>query len=276
MLRWASGMSDQTQACQYEPDPQTRQFYLHALSLMDESGARYVVGGGYAMACYTGIIRQTKDLDVFVKREDRDRVLEVFAGAGYETDLHWPHFLAKAITQDAFVDILYGSANGLCTVDDAMLAHPVREDVLGRSAPLCPVEEMIWSKAFVQSRDRFDAADIMHLIRARAESIDWKRLRNRFRNGHERVLLTHLLMFGYVYPSERQRIPFDLIEELFAAVKDEPPEKRKVCRGTFLSNDQYLYDVVKWGYVDARMKPEGPLTFNEIASISPTEISLPR
>jgi hypothetical protein len=266
-------MSDQTHACEYEPDPRTRQFYLHALSLMDQSGVRYVVGGGYAMACYTGIIRHTKDLDVFVKRQDRDRVLEVFAGAGYETELHWPHFLAKAINQDAFVDILYGSANGLCTVDDAMLAHPVREDVLGRSAPLCPVEEMIWSKAFVQSRDRFDGADIMHLIRARAESLDWKRLRNRFRNGQERVLLTHLLMFGYVYPSERQRVPFDVIEELFAAVKEERPEERKVCRGTFLSNDQYLFDVAKWGYADARLKPHGPLTFEEIASISPTDVA---
>lgn len=265
-------MSEQTHACQYEPDPKTRDFYLHALALMDESGAPYVVGGGYAMACYTGIIRHTKDLDVFVKREDRDRVLSVFAGAGYETELHWPHFLAKTITEDAFVDILYSSANGLCPVDDAMLARPVHEEVLGRSAPLCPIEEMIWSKAFVQSRDRFDAADIMHLIRARAESIDWQHLCSRFRGGHERVLLTHLLMFGYVYPSERQRVPQAVIDELFATAKGEPLERQKLCRGTFLSNDQYLFDVAKWGYADARMKPEGPLTFKEIASISPTEV----
>lgn len=266
-------MSDQTHACEYEPDPKTREFYLHALALMDQSGVRYAVGGGYAMACYTGIIRHTKDLDVFVKREDRDRVLTVFARAGYQTTLHWPHFLAKAITQDAFVDILYASANGLCQVDDAMLDRPVEEEVLGRRAPLCPVEEMIWSKAFVESRDRFDAADIMHLIRARAESIDWRRLRNRFRGGHERVLLSHRVMFGYVYPSERDRVPQDVIDELFAAARDEPRETRKVCRGTFLSNDQYLFDVAKWGYADARLKPEGPLTFKEIASISPTEVS---
>ena len=266
-------MSEQTHACHYEPDPKTRDFYLHALALMDESRVRYVVGGGYAMACYTGIIRHTKDLDVFVKREDRDRVLRVFAMAGYQTSLHWPHFLAKAIMQDAFVDILYASANGLCQVDDAMLERPVEEDVLGRRAPLCPVEEMIRSKAFVESRDRFDAADIMHLIRARAESIDWRRLRNRFRGGHERVLLSHLVMFGYVYPSERDRVPQELIDELFAAARDEPRETRKVCRGTFLSNDQYLFDVAKWGYADARLQPNGPLTFREIASISPTEIS---
>lgn len=224
------------------------------------------------MACYTGIIRHTKDLDVFVKREDRDRVLKVFANAGHKTELHWPHFLAKAITKNAFVDILYSSANGLCLVDDAMLQRPVHEDVLGRSAPLCPVEEMIWSKAFVESRDRLDAADIMHLIRARAESIDWEHLRERFRGGHERVLLSHLLMFGYVYPSERSRVPQAVIDDLFAAARNEPAENRKVCRGTFLSNDQYLFDVAKWGYADARMKPEGPLTFKEIASISPTEI----
>ena len=265
-------MTEQTHACLFEPDPKTRDFYLHALDLMDHSGARYVVGGGYAMACYTGIIRHTKDLDVFIKRADRDRVLAVFAKAGYETELHWPHFLAKAMTEDAFVDILYSSANGLCVVDDAMLERPVDEEVLGRRAPLCPIEEMIWSKAFVQSRDRFDAADIMHLIRARAETIDWQRLRRRFRNGHERVLLSHLVLFGYVYPAERDRVPFAVIDELFAAARDEPREERRVCRGTFLSNDQYLFDVGKWGYADARLKPEGPLSFEEIASISPTEI----
>jgi hypothetical protein len=79
-------------------------------------------------------------------------------------------------------------------------------------------------------------------------------------------------MFGYIYPSERDRVPQEVIDELFAVTRDEPREQRKICRGTLLSNDQYLFDVAKWGYADARLKPEGPLTFKEIASISPTEV----
>jgi hypothetical protein len=34
-----------------------------------------------------------------------------------------------------------------------------------------------------------------------------------------------------------------------------------------------LFDVAKWGYADARLKPQGPLTFEEIASISPTDVA---
>lgn len=263
-------MPPQTHTCSYEPEPKIREFYLHSLDLMEQSGVAYVVAGGYAMSCYTGIVRHTKDLDVFVKRKDRDHVLDVFAKAGYRTEITWPHFLAKAVTEDAFVDILYSSANGLCPVDDAMLANALREEVLGRYAPLCPVEEMIWSKAFVASRDRFDGADVMHLIRAQGERIDWKRLRGRFL-GHERVLLAHLLLFGYVYPEEKGVIPGKVINELLAATKDEPEPDEKLCRGTFLSNDQYIYDVSRWGYIDARLKPRGPLTPEEIATISPTE-----
>jgi hypothetical protein len=263
-------MAPQTQPSQYEPERGVREFYLHSMDLMDQSDVPYVVGGGYAMACYTGIARHTKDLDVFIRREHRDHVLEVFVKAGYRTELTWPHFLCKALMGDTFVDILYSSANGLCPVDDEFLANPVNEEVLGRVAPLCPVAEMIWSKAFVQSRDRFDGADVMHLIRAQSERIDWKRLRMRF-TGHERVLLAHLIQFGYVYPSEKEKVPEWIVSELMSAIRNEPTVREKLCRGTFLSNDLYVYDVTRWGYIDARLTPHGPLTPEEIATISPTQ-----
>ncbi|HSU68073.1 MAG TPA: hypothetical protein VLJ39_14445 [Tepidisphaeraceae bacterium] len=264
-------MAAPTQTAVYDPGQSVRDFYLHSLELMDRSGAPYVVGGGYAMACYTGIVRPTKDLDVFIKRENAGKVLGVFAEAGYRTERTWPHFLVKAIAPDgAFVDLLYSSANGLCEVDDAMLARPVHQDMLGRVAPLCPVEDMIWSKAFVASRDRFDGADIMHLILSQSERIDWKRLRNRFR-GHERVLLAHLIMFDYVYPAERSRVPRRIISELMSAARNEPAADEPICRGTFLSNNQYVFDVTRRGYRDARLAPGGPMTPDEVATISPIE-----
>ena len=249
-------------------EPKVRDFYLHSLELLDRSKVPYVVGGGYAMACYTGIIRHTKDLDVFIKPRDLDRVLDVFRAAGHRTERTWPHFLAKALEGESFVDILYNSSNGLCPVDDAFFDNAVAAEVLGRGVRLCPVEEMIWTKAFVQSRDRFDGADIQHLVRARAQLLDWPRLRGRFR-GHEQVLLGHLVLFSYIYPAEHDGVPGELIDELLASARSQPETDQRICRGTFLSNDQYLFDVTVWGYKDARLKPLGPLTMEQIATISP-------
>src|SRR2546421_12966413 len=65
----------QLQATPIDPDLQTQRFYINALRILDRAELPYVVGGGYAMAYYTGIRRNTKDLDIFIKESDRDRCL---------------------------------------------------------------------------------------------------------------------------------------------------------------------------------------------------------
>jgi hypothetical protein len=45
--------------------------------------------------------------------------------------------------------------------------------VLGVPVRLCPPEEIIWSKAFIMERERYDGADISHLIRACQGRLDW-------------------------------------------------------------------------------------------------------
>src|SRR4051812_47701965 len=160
----------------HEPPRETHDFYLHCLDLLDQSKIPYVVGGGYAMTFYTGIERHTKDLDVFVRPVDRDRTLNVLSKGGYRTEVWWPHFLAKALHGDAFIDVLYNSGNGLCPVDDEWFQHIVPGEVLGHPAPMSPPEEMLWMKSFVMERDRFDGPDVAHLILARGADMDWSRL----------------------------------------------------------------------------------------------------
>lgn len=256
-------MSNKLHAHPTLPEPETCEFYRHVMEIMDREEVPYVVGGGYAVAYYTGIQRHTKDLDLFIRPEDRDRALEALEGAGYRIDLIWPHFLVKALHGDDFVDLLYNSGNGLCQVDDDWIKNGTKAEVLGRPALLCPPEEQLWSKAFVQDRDRFDGADVAHLIHCCGQNFDWRRLLRRF-SAHERVLLGHLHFFSYVYPSERDRVPPWVFEELRQRTENEPPANARVCRGTFLSRDQYDADVRDWGYADARIKPIGPLTPKEI------------
>jgi len=248
------------------PDRKTRDFYVDALRTLDENKLGYLVGGGYAMAHYTGIARNTKDLDIFIRPRDRDRCLKILADAGYKTEFFYPFWISKAIEGDAFIDILYNSGNGLSPVDDEWFEHATPNDVHGYPTRLVPPEEQIWSKAFVQDRDRFDGADVNHLILGCGRSMDWDRLLRRFK-GHERVLFAHVLLFGYAYPSERDRVPVSVIARLESAIRTEPQEQEKMCNGPFLAQKGYGTALHDWGYIDGRLKPRGPLTAQEIAQL---------
>ena len=84
---------------------------------------------------------------------------------------------------------------------------------------------------------------------------------------HGRVLLSHLILFGYVYPGERDRAPPWVLRELTDRVLNEPPEAAPagpVCQGTLLSPTQYQIDVDTWGHRDARLQPHGTMTPDQV------------
>jgi hypothetical protein len=226
-----------------------------------------MVGGAYALERYTGITRHTKDLDLFVRRADCASVLEVFEAAGYQTEILFPHWLAKAHNPPYFVDIIYSGGNGVTTVDNAWFEHAIDDEVFGVEVKLCPTEEMIWSKAFVQERERFDGADVAHLLRAQAPRLDWHRLVARF-GPHWRVLLSHLVLFGFIYPDQRTLIPSAVMSDLMQRLEREVvtmPHATDICQGTILSREQYLDDLEREGLHDARLKPSGNVTSEEVA-----------
>ena len=246
--------------------PETLAFYRRALHLLEGSGIRFLVGGAYALQRYTGIVRHTKDFDVFVRPADCRRVLDTFAAAGYRTELTFPHWLGKVYGGDDFIDVIFSSGNGVATVDDGWFEHAVDEDVFGEAVKLCPVEETIWSKGYVLERERYDGADIAHLLRARGRDLDWRRLLGRY-GRHWRVLLSHLVLFGFIYPSDRDAVPAWVLEELTGRLLREtkaPPPARKVCQGTLISREQYLTDLEEWGYEDARLRPGGPMSPGDV------------
>lgn len=245
----------------------TREFYLRTLAILNGAGIPYLLGGAYSLAHFAGIERHTKDLDLFVKPSDRDRVLGVLADAGYRTEVPFPHWLGKAYEADGddFIDVIYRSGNGIAEVDDGWFAHAVEGTALGVPARLCPAEEIIWSKGFVMERERFDGADIAHLIRARGREFDWDRLLRRF-GPHWRVLLAHLTLFGYIFPRDRDAIPARVMTDLTDRLRSEadaPAPDDPACQGTFLSRSQYLVDLGR-GYQDARIKPRGVMSAEDV------------
>lgn len=240
----------------------SQSFYRRAVRILDDAGVPFLVGGAYALAQHTGIVRHTKDFDVFVRPGDCPRALRAFGAAGFRTELTFSHWLGKAFFGDEFVDLIFSSGNGVAKVDDLWFEHAAPARFLEMDIRVCPAEEMIWSKGYVVERERFDGADINHLLRARGPSLDWERLLRRF-GPHWRVLLSHLVLFGFVYPSDRDAVPAWVMQELtrrLQAETDGPAAARRVCQGTLLSRIQYVIDLDQWGYTDARLDAESGMS----------------
>lgn len=239
-------------------------FYIDALRKLLGTNIPFVVGGAFAYSHYSNVPRNTKDIDVFVKPEDCPRVLEAFAGMGYDTEMPFPHWLGKIHRGEHFMDVIFNSGNGVARVDDLWFDHAPRTNVLGLIVRISPVEEMLWSKAFIQERERFDGGDVMHLLRETGPSLDWPRLLMRF-GDYWRVLLAHLIMFGFVYPDKRQNIPTWVMDELLRRLSVSRPNLQSdVCYGTMLSREQYQFDLDRLKYRDAREAPDGPMTREQI------------
>jgi hypothetical protein len=248
------------------PSQHASEFYKRVIQILQGGGIDFLVGGAFAFVRFTGIGRNTKDLDLFIRRSDWDRVTDMLAEVGITTELTFPHWLGKAFggrEREFFVDLIFSGGNGVAEVDDEWFANAPRDESLGFPIRLMPVEELIWSKAFLMERERFDGADVLHLIRARQNDLDLPRLLSRF-GEHWRVLLSHLVLFPYVYPNEPA--PQAVIDELLERARTEPQadEGIRLCRGPLLSRAQYLVDVERWNYVDARQVPLGTMTPEEI------------
>jgi len=250
-----------------ELDPTSTSFYRHVLESLNSAGVPFLVGGAFAFACFTGIRRNTKDLDLFIRRGDYERIEDALRRAGYCTILTHPHWLAKIHAGDDFVDLIFNSGNGIAPVDDGWFQHAESAHVLGVPVRIAPAEETLWSKAFIMERERYDGADVAHLLKAQAHDLDWQRLLRRF-GPQWRVLLSHVVLFGFVYPGERSLVPGwvmdTLLDRLRQETRQEPPQGR-LCGGTLLSREQYLEDVEQQGYEDARMTSASTMTPKDVA-----------
>jgi hypothetical protein len=232
-----------------------QEIYARATRVLSQAGVPFLVGGGFAVAQYTPIDRNAKDFDIFMRPQHLRAAFSVLKREGFRVVLPYPHWLGKALIGDVFIDVIFSSGNGVALVDDDWFAHATTAEVFGQQLSICPAEEVIWSKAFICERERFDGADVLHLIRDCGPQLDWTRLLRRF-GSHWRVLLSHLVMFGFAYPGERDHVPPWVMEQLIKQLTaDQAPEEGAagVCRGTLLSREQYLVDLERLGYIDGRL-----------------------
>jgi hypothetical protein len=241
---------------------------LHRRSVVALQGADipFLIGGAYVVQVYAGVSRNTKDFDLYLRPEHVDLALDALKRAGYKTKKTFPHWLAKAGRGRDYVDLIFRAGNGLCEVDDSWFERAHSHEFLGSEVKLCAPEEMIWMKAYIMERERFDGADIAHIFQSCAEKLDWSHLVHRF-GPDWRVLLSHLVLFGYIYPGERDKIPAAIMDDLIARLQSEKRTAGadRICRGTLLSRKQYLLDIQERGFRDARLQQRVHMNAKDIA-----------
>ena len=213
-----------------------------------------MVGGAYALRTHTGLWRDTKDLDLFLRKDRIHEALALLARSGFRTELTDPLWIGKAFSGPYYIDLIFSSGNGIGVVDEHWARRADRAQVLGQEALIVPAEEMIWQKAFIQERERFDGADIHHLLRCKGARLDWNHLLSRF-EPHWHVLYVHLITFRFAFPSHKDQVPGWVMRKLAARLaleEEEPVAAQSICRGSLLSRQQYLHELNSLGYRDAR------------------------
>jgi hypothetical protein len=226
-------------------------FYKEALEMLVASDCQFMLGGAFAMFQYTGIFRDTKDLDIFCKSSEYPRLLKYFADKGYRTEVTDARWLAKVFHGDYFIDIIFDTVNNICTVDDSWYERATLGEFASVPVKFIPVEELIWCKIYVQNRERNDNADVNHILLKYGKNVNWEILFQRL-DTHWHLLLAQLLIFQFVYPSEyRDIIPKSLFDELIRRANEQydlPPPIERVCRGPLIDQTQYEVDVKEWNY----------------------------
>lgn len=231
-------------------DEVTEAFYNQVLQVILKTKFPFLIGGTYAVAFYTGIRRETKDLDIFCKAGDYIKILSAAKEAGLKTEVTDARWIAKIYSGKFHVDLIFGTAAGTWHVDDNWFKNIQTTQLFGIKVKITPPEELIWSKVYYQDRRHYDGADVNHMILKLGNKLDWKRILSHM-EPHWEILLAQIINYRFVYPSERHQIPKWLINELLIRLQAQintPEPKQKVSLGRILSRTQYEIDTKEWGF----------------------------
>ncbi len=226
--------------------PEQEDLFREVLLLLNEQRVPYVVSGAFALHEHTGIWRDTKDLDIFLPPDQVAPVLEMLESRNFQTEICDPVWLCKIRRGDYFVDLISGMSNAVIRVDQSWIDRSFDSEVLGIPTKVLAPEELIASKVFVAFRERFDGADIAHIVYAAGTTMDWSRLLSLV-GDHWQMLLWSLVLFHYIYPASTA-VPMLVWDELLTKFRAdiENPDSGAKFRGSLIDEKMFSIDVLEW------------------------------
>jgi len=225
--------------------------FRDALCALNTAHVPYVVTGAFALALHTGIWHPTKDLDIALTHSSTAGALATLRQAGFQTEVLDPVWLGKAYREDFFVDLIFGMSNGVLVVRDSWIERSYPGQVADVDTRILAPEELLVSKLFVARRDRYDGADVVHLLYKLGEQLDWLYVLDLL-GEHWQLLLLALTLFAYVYPANTDIIPRAVWTNLTGRLQQTvlEPKPPRVFRGTLIDPDLFKIDVSEWGFED--------------------------
>ncbi len=222
--------------------------FRETLMVLNRGRVPYVVAGAFALQAHTGIWRPTKDLDLFLTPYDMPAALRCLTRQGFRCQVKDPVWLHKAHRNGFFIDLITGMSNGVITVDRSWIDNSRPAMVLDVRARVLAAEELLASKLFILRRERFDGADIAHIIFGGRGNLDWERVLV-LAGEHWEILLLALVLYRYVYPAYSQYVPAWVWQRLLVRFSNELTNRNPSAkfRGSLVDDKMFAIDVAEWG-----------------------------
>jgi len=180
--------------------------------VLDEAAVRripFAIGGAFAVATYTGCWRNTKDLDLYVLPQHKDRMIEMLGDLGladyFPVQAYDRWWIYRATRDNTIVDIIWAMANHRAQIDDLWMSGP-EVTLNGRRVRSLPAEALLWDKLYIMQRDRCDWPDVLNLLYSAGPDINWAYLLTRI--GEDMPLLAGALsVFRWLSPGRAGEFP---------------------------------------------------------------------
>jgi predicted nucleotidyltransferase len=179
-------------------------------SALDASRVRYGLFGGVASAAY-GRPRWTEDIDVFVRPQDADAVLQVLEPEGFAVERTNPAWIFKAFRDQIQVDVIF-KTRGTIYFDERMVERCRRVRFEGVEVSAIAPEDLVVIKAVVHDEESprhwHDALGILAV-----NELDWDYFLDRARVSPNRVLslLHYALSIDVTVPQPVVRRLMDVV-----------------------------------------------------------------
>jgi len=225
--------------------------FRETLMLLNRCRVPYAVSGAFALQVHTGIWRSTKDIDLFLAPEDIPAAICCLRKNGFRCQVKDPVWLHKAHRNGFFVDLITGMSNAVITVEQSWISNATPAMVLDVRARVLAAEELLVSKLFVVRRERFDGADIAHIVYASQGNLDWDRILGLVKQ-HWEILLFALVLYRYVYPAYSHYVPAWVWQRLLNSFSEEVAKRNPFApfRGSLVDDKMFAIDVTEWGMDD--------------------------
>ena len=204
--------------------------YSEVITSANDRALPFFVGGALCVAAYTGVWRNTKDLDLFIPHDRRDDFVDLISAIGF-TDLfeqqqYERHWIYRGVRDGMIVDLIWNAPNGVLEVKREWLVDSPELTIRGQQIHILPPEELVRAKLYVVQRKRCDWTDLLNVLHAVGPVMNWDHLLTELADD-ARLLAGLLSVFAWICSTTASELPPRVWRELGLP----KPERGPSCDG---------------------------------------------